>query len=64
MELIYFVKSILNIETKIYFSSSFNIAGNKSDKILNICKEFNASEYIVGEGSRSYLDLKNSMKIK
>jgi len=58
MEIIYFIKSILEIKTKFYFSSNLGEIGKKTEKIFKICKKFEASKYITGEGALDYLDLK------
>jgi hypothetical protein len=47
----------LKIETKILSSSEFIINGNKSEKLLNICKAREANEYISGPAAKNYLDL-------
>jgi hypothetical protein len=57
---LFFIKGIteyLGISTKIRESSEFQIEGNKSEKILNICLQAGASEYLTGEAARFYLDV-------
>lgn len=62
----YFV-SFMEIETELFLSSQMNSSGSKSDLVLSLCKELNATEYISGIGAKDYLDLKtfrnNSIKI-
>lgn len=45
----------LNITTNIVKSSDLKVAGKKSELILNICKELNATEYISGKFGKNYL---------
>lgn len=56
------------ISTKIIKSSELSVNGNKSDLVLNICKELKASEYISGIYGKDYLDEnvfhKNNINIK
>ena len=47
---------ILGITTKTVKSSELGVTGNSSQKLLNICKKFNATEYISTIGSKEYLD--------
>ncbi len=37
-------------------SSELNVNGKASDKVLNICKYFDTSQYISGHGALNYLD--------
>lgn len=46
----------LNISTPITFSSSYNAEGRKSEKILNLCKQTNATAYLTGPAAVAYLD--------
>jgi hypothetical protein len=55
---ILFIAELLEIETKIIFSSSLKSTGSSSDLILNICKEVGARKYISGLGAKEYLDIK------
>ncbi|PWG04260.1 WbqC family protein [Polaribacter aquimarinus] len=47
---------ILEIDTKITFSKDLNLVGNKSEKIINICKQLNAKSYISGPAAKNYID--------
>ncbi len=58
LKIIYYVFKNLNINTKIIFSSNLKLKQKKSDRILEICNNLNASEYITGQGSKEYLDYK------
>ncbi|MBN1597327.1 MAG: WbqC family protein, partial [Bacteroidales bacterium] len=50
------ILSILNIKTKISSSSKFNYSGNSTEKIISICNQAGASEYLTGQAAKSYLD--------
>ncbi len=46
--IIKFFSNVLKIESKIVFSSSLNLEGSSPERILEICKKFNADKYISG----------------
>lgn len=48
--------SILNIDTKIRFSREFNPHGNKTEALLNICKECDADIYLSGPSAKNYFE--------
>jgi len=50
------INKILKINTKLSWSSDFLISGEKSEKLLNICLQTNADEYISGPAAKGYLD--------
>jgi len=50
------INEILEIDTKITWSSEYNLKGEKSEKLLNICKQANTTEYISGPAAQNYLD--------
>ncbi len=52
------INKILGIETKITWSSSYELTGEKTEKLVNICKQAKASEYISGPAAKSYLNEK------
>jgi hypothetical protein len=52
-ELIKIILNILNIETKIIFSSEFNIKLKGTEKIIELIKSAGASEYLTGMGKGS-----------
>ncbi|MCM3079664.1 WbqC family protein [Brevibacillus invocatus] len=64
----YFFIEHLGIDTKIVYLSQLHVDGEKSDLILNICRHFEADQYISGFGSKNYLDeqafAKNNIEIK
>jgi hypothetical protein len=67
--LILWINKILKIEKKIFFSSQLNNShGNSTEKLINICKEFNCDTYLSGFGGTKYQDealfLEAGIKIK
>lgn len=48
--------SILNIATPIFFSSKYDLRGDKSERLLNICLDASASVYYSGPAAKDYLD--------
>ena len=46
----------LGIDTCLKKSSDLNVDGKKSELLLNICKEMNATEYLSTIGSKDYLE--------
>jgi hypothetical protein len=52
------INQILGIKTRIRFSSEFDIyrGGDRTEKLINICKQCNATIYISGPAAKSYFD--------
>lgn len=50
------INKILGIKTKIRWSSEFEIYGNQTEKLINICKQCNAHIYISGPAAKTYFD--------
>ena len=46
----------LKISTPMVFSSELNITTKSSQRLSDICKSLNATEYISGKGGKKYLD--------
>jgi hypothetical protein len=46
----------LGITTPMVLSSTLNINSVKSERLSDICKHFNATEYLSGKGGKEYLD--------
>ena len=44
------------IAVKYHRSSNLGIEGRSTQRLINICKRFGATEYITGHGARNYLD--------
>jgi hypothetical protein len=53
----YFI-NILNIDTKLLYASDLDISGEKSELLLDICKETGATTYLSGTSGKSYLNIK------
>ena len=49
----------LEIKTKISCSSNFNLIGEKSERLANICSQTGASEYVSGPAAKDYIESKN-----
>jgi len=50
------INKILGIETKIRWSSEFNLVDGKTEKLLGICKDCNADIYLSGLAAKDYFD--------
>ena len=50
------LNKLLGITTKVVFDTEFELSGDKSQRLLNICKELKADEYYSGPAAQSYLD--------
>jgi hypothetical protein len=50
------VCDILGITTPISFSEDFELIGNPSETLLNLCKQTGADHYLSGPSARNYLD--------
>lgn len=56
---IYFIEAIckfLNIKIEIRFSSEFKLSSDKTERLVEICNELNATDYCTGPSSKNYLD--------
>jgi hypothetical protein len=47
----------LGIERRMVRASSLGISGERSERLLNICRHFGARHYLSGAAAQSYLDL-------
>lgn len=52
------INSILGIETEFRQSSEFDLVDDPTGRLLNICKDLNASCYFSGPAAKDYLDVK------
>lgn len=50
------INGILGINTPIYWSREFEIKGDKTEKLLNLCIDVNATDYYSGPAAKNYLD--------
>ena len=53
---------ILGIETKIRWSSEFNLIDGQTEKLLGICKDCNADIYLSGPAAKDYFDEELAVK--
>jgi hypothetical protein len=51
------ITDYLGIKTKISFSSEYKLEGDRSGKIMSICLQTGATEYLSGESAKTYLDI-------
>lgn len=66
-----FIKKIitlLEIEIKVISSKEFDLNGDKTEKLVNICKELTAEKYFTGPAAKNYMDeslfIKNNIEIE
>lgn len=57
VEFIDTINAIVGIKTKLRTSSHYELYGGKTDRLINICKQANATEYITGPSAMNYLDV-------
>jgi len=54
LELINFFKAYFNIKNKLYISSELNVNGQGNEKLVNICKHFDAKYFVVKKKTEDY----------
>ena len=54
LEILNFFKTYFNIQKKIYISSQLNVIGDGNEKLVNICKYFDANYFVVKKDTESY----------
>jgi len=54
--LIRLICEVLGISTKIYWSSDFELAHGKSERLIEICRDLGAEVYLSGPAAKGYLD--------
>ena len=47
---------LLGIEIEIIDSREFSLRGDRTEKLVNICKDLNADEYFTGPAAKNYMD--------
>jgi hypothetical protein len=47
----------LGVRRRIERSSALGIGGDRSERLINICRHFGATTYVSGDAARSYLDV-------
>jgi len=50
------INNLLGIKTEIKFSSEFNLAEEKTQRLVGICKELDATDYYSGPAAKQYMD--------
>lgn len=62
------LSTMLGVKTKFYRSSELGITGDKTGRLINICKHFSADSYLTGDSAKDYLDeglfSSNSIKLE
>ena len=56
------IATSLGINTELVNSKDLKISGNKSDKLINICKKLGANYYISGPSAKEYVELEKFNK--
>ena len=56
------LRSWLGIERQIIRASELSIGGERSERLLNICRHFGAHHYLSGDAAKSYLDVESFTK--
>jgi len=51
-----YVVKFLGLKTKILLSSSMQVEGQSTERLVNICKAVGADTYLSGSGGKNYLD--------
>jgi len=54
LEILNFFKSYFNIQKEIYISSKLNVIGDGNEKLVNICKYFDAKYFVVKRDTENY----------
>ena len=57
LEFIQAISGFLGIDTRITHSSDYSYGGDKSEKLLTLCKAAGADRYLSGPAAKSYLDV-------
>ena len=61
------INSILGIKTRITWSKDYQLVEGKTERLLEICRQLNATEYLSGPAAKDYLDedlfLKENIKV-
>lgn len=62
LQFIRLINEILGISTRIRLSSEFELKGDRTEKLLGICKQCEATAYLSGPAARSYFDQDKARK--
>lgn len=50
------INQILGIDTELIWSSEFDLQGDKTERLVKLCKEVGATRYYSGPAAQSYMD--------
>jgi hypothetical protein len=50
------INGLLDINTKISWSSDYVLEGDKTEKLVNLCKQANSTEYFSGPAGKNYIE--------
>ena len=50
------INKILGIKTTLLWSSDFNLVGDKTERLVSLCQDTQANEYISGPAAKSYMN--------
>lgn len=50
------VNKILDINTKLSWSNDYELIGGKTERLINLCKQANATHYLSGPAAKDYFD--------
>jgi hypothetical protein len=51
------INKLLGIKTPLDWSTDYKAAGDKSERLISICKQANADVYVTGAAAKAYLDV-------
>ena len=49
------INKLLNINTKISYAENYNIIDGKTERLISLCKQARADEYVSGPAAKSYI---------
>jgi len=62
------ISKLLGIQTKFLWSKDFELRGNKTEKLVNLCNDLKVTNYLSGPSAKNYLEedffLKNNIEVK
>jgi len=56
------INELLGIKTRIRWSSEFDLVEGRTARLLSICRQCDATEYVSGPAARSYFDMSLALK--
>ena len=59
LETIQYLKGALKINTPLLRSSELDQSGNKTERLISICKQLGATQYLSGESAKNYISEKD-----